>query len=306
MDPRAGKPKLLSLFANWYSGATLFTILLDRHTEIVSNGESMFFFEEDERRYDCTCGRYIDECEFYRATAAHMRRADGAGWDRRLFVQVPHFSRQPLLGSLLNSWRLEGALRNRLMSVVPSWRRTRDRFLDAQLAFFENARRFAGASLYLDGTKSIRRAQLLARDARSEMKVLHLIRDGRGFCASYTRNENSRPSPAEAAVRWLRYIEQVDGFSRAYPSVPVLTIRYEDLCRSTEETLRGICRFLEIPHEDLTAGTTKQAHILGHDMRKTFDGKIVENARWKETLDPRTQAELTARMQDALGRFGYL
>lgn len=300
------KPRLVSLLSNWYSGATLLTILLNAHGQIVSNGESMYFDEDDSRRYDCSCGKYIDECEFFEAAAKPMRLPGAAGWDKRLFVQVPSFSRKRVLRSLLHSPRFECALRHRFIDIVPAYRDIRDRFLDAQLQFFANARRLSGASIYLDGTKSIRRAQLFARDDRSGMRVLHLIRDGRGFCASYVKNMHPAPGWADAAKAWVSYIAQVKQFSRAFPSVPVLLVKYEDLCRSTPEIIRGVCEFLDIPYEPPGTDMMKGAHILGNRMRRTFSGAIVADTSWKEKLDQRTQRELTALMKPQLEQFGYL
>ncbi len=300
------KPPLVSLLSNWYSGATLLTILLNAHRQIVSNGESMFFDENDTRRYDCSCGRYIDECEFYEATTGHMRLAEGTGWNKRLFVQVPVFSRKPILRSILHSPRLESALRQEFINIIPAYRGIRDRFLNAQLQFFANARTVSGASIYLDGTKSIRRAQLFARDGRCAMKVLHLVRDGRGFCASYVKNMRQTPSWSDAVKAWVSYIDQVDQFSRIFPSVPVLVVRYEDLCRSTTEVIRSVCRFLDISYEEPPADMMKGAHILGNRMRRKFNGEIIEDTSWKETLDNHTQAELTFLMKRQLEQLGYL
>lgn len=299
------KAQLVSLFANWYSGATLLTIFLNAHSRIVSNGESMFFDDRDTRRYDCSCGKYIDECEFYESTTGPMRLPDGR-WDKRLFVQVPRFSRKPVLGSLLHSPRFESRLRHGLINVVPAYRDTRDRFLEAQLQFFANARQYSGASVYLDGTKSIRRAQLFARDDRSEMRAVHLVRDGRGFCASYVKNKRPIPSWTDAAAAWVSYIAQVEQFSRAFPSIPVLVVRYEDLCRATAEVISTVCRFLDIAYEEPGLEMMKGAHILGNRMRRTFSGTIVEDTSWKEKLDDSTQAELTSLMKPQLRRFGYL
>jgi Sulfotransferase family len=300
------KPELVSLFANWYSGATLLTIFLNAHSRIVSNGESMFFDDHDTRRYDCSCGKYIDECEFYESTTRPMRLPGGGGWDKRLFVQVPRFSRKPVLSSLLHSPRFESRLRHGLINVVPAYRGTRDRFLQAQLQFFANARQLSGASVYVDGTKSIRRAQLFARDGRCEMKVLHLVRDGRGFCASYVKNKRPVPSWTDAAEAWVSYIAQVEQFSRAFPSIPVLVVRYEDLCRATADVIRTVCRFLDIAYEEPAGDMMQGAHILGNRMRRTFSGAIVEDTSWKEKLDDSTQAELTSLMKPQLQRFGYL
>jgi len=301
----AARPKLVSLLANSYSGATLLTILLNRHSQIVSNGEAMFINGRDETHYDCTCGKYLEDCDFYRATARHMRLPDDTGWDRQLFMRVPCFSRNALIQGMLGSARFAGASRDRLISLIPAYRDIRDRFLEAQLQFFANARSFAGAPIYLDGTKSLRRAQLFAADGRCEMKALFLIRDGRGFCASYLKN-TGRQSLAEAAKRWLAHIVRVDRFARAFPSIPLLTVRYEDLCRSTEETMRTICRFLGIRYENPGDGTMKEAHVLGNRMRRTFSGAIVEDVSWQRKLDPESQRRLTSIMEGQLARFGYL
>lgn len=303
----SGKPKLVSLLANWCSGATLFTILLDAHSQIVSNGESLPFSEDDEDRYDCSCGKYIDECEFYSAAAGHMRLPDSSEWDRSLFAQVPKLSKIPVFRSFLQAWMFEGNLRNRIIDAVPSYRETMKRFLDAQLRFFENARRLAGATIYLDGTKSTRRAQLFARDGRSEMKVIHMIRDGRGFSRSYLRGwGHETRNVATPAHLWLHYIREVDKFAKAYPSVPLLTVRYEDLCRSTAETMKSVYRFLEVPYEEVDRENLHTTHLLGNTMRRRFDGNIREDTSWKTELDGRTQRRITSIMESGLSRYGYL
>lgn len=303
----SGKPKLVSLLANWSSGATLFTILLDAHSQIVSNGESLPFDEGDDERYDCSCGKYIDECEFYSAAAGHMRLRDSSDWDRRLFVQVPRLSKMPLFRSFLNAWMFEGNLRNRVIDAVPGYRETMERFVGAQLRFFENARRLTNASIYLDGTKSTRRAQLFARDGRSEMKVIHMIRDGRGFSNSYLKHWGHETGKVETPARlWLRYISEVDKFAKAYPSVPLLTVRYEDLCRSTTETMKLVYRFLEVPYEEFDPAAPHVTHLLGNRMRHRFDGKIREDTAWKTEMDAQTLRRVTSIMESGLRRFGYL
>ena len=234
-----------------------------------------------------------------------MRLHGASSWDRELFVHVPRFSRNRILRSFLGSWRYESALRDHFISALPGYRRTRDRFMDAQLKFFANARRIAGAPIYLDGTKSVRRAQLFARDGRSDMKALHLIRDGRGFSSSDLKNTPNQTVTA-SVKEWLGYIAQVDRFSKSFPSVPVLVVRYEDLCRSTEKTLRSIYEIIGVPYEQAGAGIMDGAHILGNRMRKAFTGTITEDASWKEKLDPGTQALLTSLTKPQLERFGYI
>jgi hypothetical protein len=152
----------------------------------------------------------------------------------------------------------------------------------------------------------MRRAQLFARDDRCEMRALHLIRDGRGFCASYVKNMRPVPSWPDAAKAWVSYITQVEWFSKTFPSIPVLHVKYEDLCRSTPEVIGAVCQFLDIPYEQPGADMLRGAHILGNRMRRTFSGAIAEDTSWKEKLDESTQMQLTLLMKRQLEQFGYL
>lgn len=298
--------KLVSLFSNWFSGATLFTILLDAHNQIVSNGEALPFNSDDDKRYDCSCGKYLYECQFYQNAARHMRSPRTGGWDREVFVQVPKFSTKPLVRFFLSSPRTENVLRNYIIETVPQYRRIKERFLEAQIQFFTNATRLTGASLYMDGTKSIRRAQLFARDNRCAMKVIHVVRDGRAFCYSYLKHTNlTRSDIAKATKQWLYYIRQVDKFAAAFPHIPILKVRYEDLCRSTTMVMETVTQFLEVPYEEFKSANMKEKHILGNRMRRTFKGEIVEDTSWREKLSPSLQAEITAIMKHELERFGY-
>ena len=94
---------LAFLLANWYSGATLFNILLNNHTQVVSNGEGFPFLVTDTNQYTCSCGSGLGECEFYRFAGQHMLNEDQSGWDRSVFTQVPSYSRIALLDRC-NSW----------------------------------------------------------------------------------------------------------------------------------------------------------------------------------------------------------
>jgi hypothetical protein len=47
------------LLANWYSGATLFALLANRHSAIECNGETFPFSPRDLKDYDCTCNKNL-------------------------------------------------------------------------------------------------------------------------------------------------------------------------------------------------------------------------------------------------------
>ena len=56
-DAEKTVPETLNfILANWYSGATLLALLVNRHTVIECNGETFPFSPRDLKDRDCTCG----------------------------------------------------------------------------------------------------------------------------------------------------------------------------------------------------------------------------------------------------------
>ena len=78
-----------------YSGSTLLAILLARHSQLSSDGET--FPQDDDEPITCSCGRVQVDCPYYRQAAAHMLGADGKSWDAALFTPYPVYSRFALL-----------------------------------------------------------------------------------------------------------------------------------------------------------------------------------------------------------------
>ena len=300
------KSKLIVLFSNWYSGATLFTILMNKHSKVVSNGEGFPFSSDDTTRYRCSCGDYIDECDFFQYAASHMMDREGTGWDRDIFVRVPSFSRVKSINRLLLSPRFNSSLISSLINHKSSYQHTLSRFLHAQYAFFKKATEYSNASVYMDGTKSIRRAQLFARDNNVQLQVINLVRDGRAFCHSYIKNRNlGINSIGKAAREWKDYIQLTDNFFSSFSHINFIDIRYEDLCDKTYETLNSVFNFLDLPYEDIQSHPANEMHILGNRMRKTFNGKIMKNTDWETALSNSALNQIDSIIGPELKRFNY-
>jgi len=125
--------------------------------------------------------------------------------------------------------------------MVPQYRNRHAEFMDAHVQFFANSLNYTRKETYVDGTKSIRRAYLLANDNRLDVKLLHLVRDGRAFCCSFIKARKLPISSVSlAAKEWQKYIKDVDKFSNRFPGIPVKTVRYEDLCRNSDTFLMEI------------------------------------------------------------------
>lgn len=299
---------LVSIFSNWYSGATLFAILLNNHSNLVCNGETFPFGDQDPNSLTCSCGEKLSECKMYMRVASHMLNASGDDWNRDLFRILPKFSKYEFINRCLNSFRYMPGVRDFVVYDFPYYRRRLERFLEAHKQVIKNSLEVEKASIYVDGTKSIRRADFFSRLKAVTLRAMHLIRDGRAFCYSYLKNNKlPRKNLAKAAKVWLDYIQLVDMFSRRNPQIPIMVIRHEDLCRDKHKTARSICNFLGIPYEGFTTPKCSFGyHVLGHRMRKSFSGTINEDLTWKTWFSAKEIDIITEMMQEGLERFEYI
>ena len=78
-------------------------------------------------------------------------------------------------------------------------------------------------------------------------RVLHLVRDPRDRYASVRRRNGGDISRVGAATgRWLRSVRAARRNVQRYPD-RYRIVRYEDLARSPEATMRSVCEFLGVP-----------------------------------------------------------
>jgi hypothetical protein len=291
------------LFASWYSGATLLTLLLDAHPEIVSNGEA-FPFGTGTREYRCTCGLDIRECPFYREAAAHMRSGDR--FDPAVFIRTPKYELPPLLRRFARSRRVPLWVRSRALALVPAVRRHDRAFVEAHVEFMRRACTLAGARVYLDATKSLRRAELLAGHLTVPVDYLLLVKDCRAYVDSYLRRSKWPESRAgEVARDWRDYIAGAGRVVQAAGGT-LRVVRFEDLCLDPDGTMRDIFDMLHVATDAKPGADPHQPHLTGNEMRHRFDGRIERREeRWKATLSGDAVRTVTRIAGPTMRELGY-
>jgi hypothetical protein len=162
-----------------------------------------------------------------------------------------------------------------------------------------------------------------------EIRVIHLIRDGRDCFASQMHSRFSMQSvavrsPATQASDWCGAVAagRCDG-----PALPAyLEVRYEELVRDTARVLERICRFLGLDYEPTMMGYYERAaHRLAELGDRVVEGGRVQPSevrhgafsltksppdelrigRWLETLLPREVDEYEAIAGPMLATCGY-
>jgi hypothetical protein len=291
------------MLSNWYSGATLLAILLDQHADIICNGETFPFSPEDKRRYVCSCGEFIDECNFYKYTT--QANSEDKKWDHKNYVILPNFSDIHLINKIILSPKRDSLLRYVLINYISGIKQKYNEFLEAQFSFMRNAIKFKNATVYLDGTKSITRAQMFANAHNEEIKVIHLLRDGRGFCNSFVKNNKlSKSDFLMAAKLWNDYISLVEQLEKKYKNLSVLHIKYEEICNDTNTALSKIYDHLCI--DKTNTNQSFEHHVLGNRMRKNFDNRIIEDKSWESEIDEKQIVIITKKMKKYLKKYNYI
>ncbi|MEW5733518.1 MAG: sulfotransferase [Thermodesulfobacteriota bacterium] len=290
-----------------YSGATLLSMLANRHPAVSCDGET--FPYERGARILCSCGRFQDECDYFRTAAANMLTKDGSRFDPDLFAYVPRYSRNRLLSRALEGFWLSGLgyRTSSFLRSLPAAGKAEDRFVAEHMAFIEKSLALKKAGVYLDGTKSMHRAELFAERGLTT-KAVYLLRDPRGFCNSYRKNKRqlSPSGLALAAGEWKVHFRKVKAFSRRFDQVSILTLRYDELCHDPAAVLGKACEFLSVPFSgQMLKFSPEGMHVTGNRMRHSFSGEIREDVSWKKELSAEEIRFITSLLAPEISEAGF-
>lgn len=289
-----------------YSGSTLLTYLLGVHPDIATIGELKASALGNIDTYDCSCGTPIRNCPFWSQlqSALHSR---GVAFTLNNFGT--HF-RTPdarltdrILGANIHGAGFE-ALRDFALTVIPSVRQAYRRVLAQNVALASAVCDLQRGRVFLDGSKDPHRLKLLLGAGFSDIRVLHMIRDGRAASNSYMRHYDAPMSTAAHA--WLRTHRASERVLRLLPPDRAMRIRYEDLCTEPALTLRQIYTFLELdPGGAPVELDTQSQHVLGNAMRLRRSTDIRLDEKWKHALTPADLCTFDRIAGQANAAYGY-
>ena len=307
---RGAPIRVLYLMGHGFSGSTLLTLLLGCHPELAPVGElgiaerSRPTMSADD--YPCSCRRSIRECPFWRQVEAEMAARGVAfdAWDARLDFRVPTGGLpDTLLAALLRGPLLESA-RSLGLWLVPEARRQLDITLDRIVRLAEVVTGLAGALAFVDASKRPERVMFMRRDPRLDVRVVHLVRDGRAVARSSIRNFGW--DAAAAADSWLADNLRSERICRSLPPERWIRVRYEDLCADPPGTLARIHQLAGVaPQAELPRFREKEQHVVGNRMRLESAADIRPDERWREELDEGQRRIIGARTERMNRRYGY-
>lgn len=285
-----------------HSGSTLLALQLGRHPQVVSVGELSGTPKRANPGYRCSCGAELARCEFWADISAGMAQRGfsyRATTDLTDVADAPNAYARRLLRPLHRGPFLE-LVRDVGLALSPAARAHLRRHQALKAALAESVVERTGKPVLVDSSKSGVQLKYLLRNPRFQVKVVWLLRDGRGVARSLMRNQ--RKSMRRAAYQWRRSNEEAQAIVARLPRHAWTHVRYEDLCTAPEATLEAAWRFVGVaprpPENDIQ-------HVLGHSSRLEAQRReIALDEKWRVDLsaeDLRVFDEVAGRMNRRLG-----
>jgi hypothetical protein len=295
-----------------YHGATLLALLLNNHSQISALGDMLPLRGVEQI---CACGRPSSECDFWKTVRNRL--------DTSSFPDLPtllplmpwpllhhqvEWSTAPVSPSPRVN-RAAGRLAVRLVDLAApvAWamrgRAVRD-FVETYVSFYRLVLEEHGTAVFVDGTKNWRKVALLARNLEpsSDVRIVHLVRDPRGFAASLRRH--GRTDLREAGWLWADLHDRMASLREA---AEYRLLRYELLCAQPEQEMRELFRFLGVEPKNVVTAPKypHKHHVLGNQMFRTFSGSVRLDERWRSELSPAEQRTVLGRAGSLADRLGY-
>lgn len=305
-------------------------MLLDSHSDVCSVGELKVGALGDLDNYLCSCKKRLIACPFWKQVREQMHQSgeefefNEPGTDIRI---TKNRLLRRMLRPMVSSRFLE-TLRDIVLMLLPAWHRHVRNIQRRNRSFFTALAKLSHASVVADSSKVGIRLKYLLRDKRIDVRVIRLIRDGRGVALTYINpsdfadakeiklrsggtgksNSKAKKSMTAAAREWVRANEEAETLKRLLQDGQYLEIRYENLCTQTVATMNSVYSFLGVtPNaaETIQKIDDVEHHIVGNGMRLDADHTIVLDERWKEELSQDQLDEFNAVAGSVNGTYGY-
>ena len=286
-QPNSERLRCVYLCSAPHSGSTLLALLLGAHAEISTVGEFGATFRPDMR---CSCGTPVCQCAFWRAWSAAARAA-GVPFeygDLELNLEPRHGDPVGDLFYYYFPFRTLDQFRDSLFCRQSRLRLRAARAIDRYYRLACILCELEDTRVFFDSTKNPYQIRFLAGHPHVDLKVVALVRDGRGVMNSLITKENK--TPREAVATWVWSNRNLSRAVRYLPAERVHWMRLEDFCREPKATLDRLQRFCGVAAiGDLDAADSIDQHVIGNRMRHSFRGGVRNDEAWRKRL---SQADL--------------
>lgn len=300
------KQKLVYLAAASHSGSTMTAMLLGAHPDLCSVGELQAINLGNKSSYLCSCKKLVGECGFWEGVAQKMadKGHDFCISDAKTDIRTgatPYMLR--LLRPLVRTPLME-LIRDSLLTLSPVWRKQLPFLQKRNADYARSIAEQANVDTVVDSSKIGIRLKYLLKNPALDIKVIWIVRDGRGVSQAYknpsefadAKNPKLRGGGAGktieqgrgiavGALEWVRCNKETEAVLATMSKDNWIQVHYEDICNHTEKTLDRLFEFIGVdPSKKRLDFKTVEHHVVGNGMRLDDSEEIILDERWKEQL----------------------
>ena len=174
--------KLAFIMAPSHSGSTLLAMLLGAHPQATTIGDMAGTPYRKNSDYRCSCGCRARECPFWMQVIERMC-SQGINVDVTSFGTRFEYPKNQIINRVLGAEHrgpfLE-TVRDGILRLSTGWRRQFHIIAERNVALTDTVTKDTNSQILIDSSKLPRRLKFLLRTPELELKVIHLVRDGRG------------------------------------------------------------------------------------------------------------------------------
>ena len=289
-----------------HSGSTLLAMLLGSHPQATTIGDTAGTIYRKDPDYRCSCGYKAQACPFWMHVIDQMARRGfslditdfGTRFDypeNRFIDRVLHAEhRGPILETIRDS----------VLWLSTEWRRRFRIIAERNVALIETVTKVTNSQMLIDSSKLPRRLKFLLRIPELEVKVIHLVRDGRGVAHTYIQDNGW--SVEKSAIEWRRGVIAAEKLLARLDRGMWRQVRYEDLCSDPQAELEKLCVFLNLDPSRVNMDFRSTGlHVFGNKMRLSSERAIRLDNKWRTELTDLEISTIEHLVGEQLIRYGY-
>ena len=263
-EDKLKKFTLVFIYGSGRCGSTILDLLLNGHPQITSLGEIATLmtvvnpFHLPDRLSADFGQKYL---EFWSKVSECYETMTGKPFDQ-IYLGHPRWT------TIITSWKEDD---------IQNWVHSRATLLSC-------IHQLSGTPILVDASKVHNQLYLLYRSRSFNIKIIHLIRDGRAVANSYIRRYNDFIG---GVYLWMVTNVLSLWFRKKLGQDNWIQIKYENLVNKPEGALKSICRFLGINFEPSMLHYRSHPYFgIGGNphVKDANEEAIVLDERWKKEL----------------------
>ncbi|MDF1586058.1 sulfotransferase [Marinimicrococcus flavescens] len=295
-------PRIVYIAGYGHSGSTLLNIILGQHPDAMGAGELFRLAGPAWRSGElCSCGEPLQSCPVWREIVRRWEGEAGSGaMAAYRELQAICESRRP--------WQPRRA--------------DRDAYGRLSLGLFAAIREVTGKPVIVDSSKLPARAAALARVPGLDLRVLHLVRDGRGVAWSLRRRmakdlqaglqaAKRQRSALRTGLMWMLANLATERTARGLAPGRAMRLRYETLVAEPVESLTRVGELAGLDMRGLAAslaagGSLAPGHVMaGNRLRMAGTLSLRADSEWQRLLPAGQRRLIEGLCLPVMRRYGY-